>query len=252
MGLGHFRSVVVVDASGRVVGGLGENGAEGPLEGPGIERTALPGGGFLIARRSVPSDAWSRYARAFVHEARSPLNALAIYLELLSNRLAGSPPPERREASPDRILTKANEQIRRVEELLRSFGELWGTRAETTNLSEMVSAVARFSEHEAHRLGLTFAAEVAPQLAIGTPSGAMADALVLLLGAVFRAPPESHIAVRLAQRDDRVALSVDVTRSPVGAAAELLRPGAEALRAVGGVVDMREASVTALFPRVVG
>jgi signal transduction histidine kinase len=250
LSLGKYASIAVVDSSGKVIGTMGDIGAEGPLEGPGIERVALPGGGYLIARTQPASDAWPRYARAFIHEARSPLNALAIYLELLSSRLASAIPKDRPEASPDRILAKANDQIRRVEELLRSFGELWGARGEKTALSEMVSAASRFSEHEALRLGLTFSSTVVPGIVVGCSPRPVADALVLLLGAVFRAPPESQVAVSLSPQGERaVALSVEVI-SAQPPAVDLLQAGAEALRLAGGRVEREGQRVSATFSRV--
>src|SRR4051794_17673311 len=75
-----MTSVAVVTSDGRVVAAAGDEGAES--EGTQTQRLPLPDGGHLIVR-AVPSEsAWYRFARAFIHEARSPLNALAIYIEL--------------------------------------------------------------------------------------------------------------------------------------------------------------------------
>ena len=248
MARSSFASVVVIDRQGRVVAAAGEQPTTSPTEGPGIERFALPDGGFLVTRVALPDSAWSRFSRAFIHEARSPLNALAIYLELLGTRMTGSLPHGRPEAAPDRILAKANDQIRRIEELLRAFGELWGARGETTDLAEAARAACRFSEHEALRDGLQISHEICATAPVAVEPARFADALVLLLGGALRAPPDSVVRLKVAPRDERqVELAVEFASTATRPPLALLEPGEAALKAIGGRVTMGQRGLTAAF-----
>lgn len=243
-----FSSAIVVDAQGRVLAAAGE-GLPAPLEGPGVERHALPGGGFLITRTLPADDAWPKFSRAFVHEARSPLNALAIYLELLvprPDRPAREPRPE---ASPERILGKANDQVRRIEELLRAFGELWGVRGDNADLAEITRAACRFAEHEALRHGVQLTHEVVPHATIDCSPALVADAVVQLLSGALRARPESKLHLALAIQDDRLAvLEFSVAREALPDDGALLQPGADAFRALGARVDLTSRGVRVTYP----
>jgi signal transduction histidine kinase len=247
MARGSLASAVVVDAQGRPVATAGDPGAAAVLEGPGVERTPIPGGGFLVTRAAADDEAWSRFSRAFIHEARSPLNALAIYLELLGTRLSEASPKDRPDATPDRIFAKANDQIRRIEDLFRAFGELWGARGEGTDLAEMLRAACRFSEHEALRHGLQMSYEICAHAPIAAAPGLVADAVVLVLAGALRAPQDTRIHLSLQNvRTQEVELQVDLMQGP-GTLVELLRPGAERLRAAGGRVELGDRSISATF-----
>lgn len=243
-----FASAVVVDSQGRVIAGIGEKSETGPLEGPGVERVQLPDGGFLVTRMSAPDTAWSRFSRAFIHEARSPLNALAIYLELLNARLVTgmTSPGKRPEAAPDRILSKANDQVRRIEELLRAFGELWGARGESSDFAEILRSACRFAHHEAMRHGVQLSHAICPMAVIACSPIQLADATVTLLGAALRAPAETTVDVTLVIEGREAVLSVRFAGGPSEIQA-LLQPGADALRATGGKVVLQPHGLTARY-----
>jgi signal transduction histidine kinase len=237
-----------------VVATTGEPLGAAELDGADVVRTPLPDGGFLIARRADNDDAWVRFSRAFMHEARSPLNALAIYLELLGTRLAPADKHDRPDAAPERIFARANDQIRRIEDLIRAFGELWAARGEGAELADMVRAAGRFCEHEALRLGLQWRQEVCPHAPVDAASGSLANALVDLFGGALRAPPETVIHVSLRQTEDRgAALRVELV-SPTGSAIPLMKTGIDALRALGVSVQVDARGVLATFaaPRLPG
>ncbi|HXN41127.1 MAG TPA: histidine kinase dimerization/phospho-acceptor domain-containing protein, partial [Myxococcaceae bacterium] len=68
-------------------------------------------------------------ARALVlgllHDARNPLNALAINLEVLTDKLRQSEAP----ATGEKNVKAMREQIRRIDSMLRRFGDFLAPRA---------------------------------------------------------------------------------------------------------------------------
>jgi hypothetical protein len=251
MARSSFASALVLDPEGRIVAGMGDHPEEGPLEGPGVERVQLPDGGFLITRRAAPDAAWSRFSRAFIHEARSPLNALTIYLELLNTRLVkgASTAVQRPEAAPDRVLSKANDQVRRIEELLRAFGELWGARGDNSDFAEILRSACRFAEHEALRHSVQLTHAICPMAVVACSPMLLADATVTLLGAALLAPADTKLEVALTIEGREVLLSVHFAGTAPDLL-ELLRPGADALSATGGTVELHSHGLIARYPLV--
>jgi signal transduction histidine kinase len=207
----------------------------------------MPDGGVLAVSAAGPDPAWSRFARAFVHETRSPLNALAIYLELVGTR-QGNGQDGKGDPALQRILTKAQDQVRRVDELLRIFSELWAPRGDVTNLAAIVRAAARFSQHEAIRRGFVLKQEICERANIAAPPLLTSGAIVALFGAVLQAPPESQLTVTLELRDagESAVLTFSV-QLPPAFEGDLLSRGAEALSVLGADVSRTENTLTSVF-----
>jgi hypothetical protein len=242
-----IRSAAVVDRSGNVLASAGPDEASW-TESPGIARVPLPDGNFLATRADGGEAAWSSFARAFVHEARSPLNALVIYLELLSPRLPHA--EGRSNVAPERVLAKAQEQVRRVEDLLRTFSELWAPRGNVADLAAIVRAATRFSEHQAIRKSLRFSQQVCKTAFVPVSPGVATDAVVALLSDALEARSESSMDVRLELVEGEPAVRFTVSLPVVAGepAPGLFNTGTDAFRRCGASVVVTSSSATVTLP----
>jgi hypothetical protein len=238
-------AAAVLDAQGRVLAVVGSCLATDP-QWDTAPRTPLPGGGFLASLPAEPLGGegdWPRFARAYVHEARSPLNALGIYLELLGTKPA--PNAVRPGFSLEKILTKAQEQVKRVDDLLRNFSSLWAPRGDVADLASMARAAARFADHEANRVGLRFHKEIADNATVELPPLSVASAVITLLAGLLGAEAESDVTFQVQRTGDRVCVRAEVQPSGQIAA---LSPGIQAFRELGADVTCTEGSLSASLP----
>lgn len=250
MRISGLAGAKVVDATGRVLAsagrtiegaaGDGPSAAAADSAGRAEERVPLPDGGFLVAERLTAEEPWSRIVRAFLHEARSPLNALGIYLELLQAKLGGTV------AGGERAIQRAQEQVRRLEELLRVFGDLAApTREDPVDLARVVGAVGRFAAHEATRRGLQLELRVSPSVWVRADAGALAESLVLLLGGALEASAGAELVFVLQAAGDVAELQLSGLPQDEET---LLDAGAGALAGVGATLERTPGALLARFP----
>jgi len=242
-----ISNAAVVDSAGRVIASVGP--AEPTwVNSPDVARVPLPDGGFLAASPDGRDASWSNFARAFVHEARSPLNALVIYLELLGPRTAQA--EGRASIAPEKVLAKAQEQVRRVEDLLRTFSELWAPRGELADFAAITRSAARFSEHQAIRKSLRFTQQICESAPIAAAPVLVADALVALMSGALQARPESAIDIKLEllpeDREARLTVTLPVVAGEVPAG--LFETGAAAFRKLGASVLTTDTSAVVTMP----
>lgn len=260
-----LSGAVVVDAEGRVAASW-PRGTELARIDAGNDasiRLELPGGAAIVLRRHDGATGWFRFARAFVHEVRSPLNALAIYLDLASARLKpGAPKPPT--ATPiDEVLEKATNQVRRIDELLKAFGILWSPAdlapeatpadANETDLAHMVRVAVRFGENAAMRLSVRIEADLCDRARVQSSASDLADALVVLLveamegaGAGEReAMGEGVVQLRL-HDDGGVRLELRARRGDGQPVASYVK-GERALIAAGASVERIPGGVMGVF-----
>lgn len=189
-------------------------------------------------------DPWERFARAFVHEARSPLNALGIYLELLAPREGGPPPSAA--AQPARLVERAQDQVRRVGELLAFFSDLWSPKSDRpADLASLGRAAGRLATHEAVRHNLVWESRVPDGLVVpllAKPS-ALAHGLLLLLDGALAAPEETELRLTIRREAPQLVLEFGTP-----ALAPLLTPGIAALTALGATADLSAAALSVTFP----
>lgn len=245
----RLARAIVVDAAGRVVARTGGDDAS-ILESPHAMRTALPQGGFLIALEVDIESAWHRLARAFVHEARSPLNALGIYLEIIGTRLAAALPGGNLDATGSKMLTRSSEQVRRLDALLESFVDVWAPHPEQPlDLAVLARSAGRFAQHEALRRGLQITVEACETAPIEGNPALVSAALVALFGGVLEGPAEA--AFLLAVRFSGGEASLEITGGTGGAleVERLYGPGARALALAGAEVRTTSAGLHARFER---
>ncbi|MGI5863301.1 MAG: histidine kinase dimerization/phospho-acceptor domain-containing protein [Myxococcales bacterium] len=136
------------------------------VEGRSLEVLAERAEEHLLARvRSGEADerleTFARLAEGMAHDARNPLNALAIHLGLLSERLRRADPALAAKAA--RHLDAMREQVGRIESVLRRFMQFASPPEQAPlaiDLGELVSRAVSAFGHEAKRKGVVLAADV--------------------------------------------------------------------------------------------
>lgn len=168
----------------------------------------------------------ARYAVAaalmdsMLHDARNPLNALAIHLEVLAEKLKGETgqvPP-----SQEKNLKSMRDQIARLDGMLRQFCDFMAPRPGApcaVPLSELVGKALEVAAHESRRRRL----KVRPALEAGLaaraaePGAARAVVLQALLRAYARAETGAEVGVALRREGARVVLEVTDGAGPAAA-----------------------------------
>jgi signal transduction histidine kinase len=137
-----------------------------------------------------------RLSAGMVHEARNPLNAIAIHLEVLADKLideeSGTIP-----AHLARNMDAARAQVRRLDDLLRRYGEFAGGEAaqETDGLAACLSRAALLCEFHLRRGGLTVEVDAPEGVQLRQPDALSHAVLQLLLMAAGRAAPGSELVL---------------------------------------------------------
>lgn len=254
---------MVVDAEGRVAAAWPSGGELVRLDAGEATsvRLELPGGAALVLRRHDGAVGWYRFARAFVHEVRSPLNALAIYLELAATRVKPGATPGPTPTPIDELLEKASHQVRRVDDFLKAFGVLWSPEDLSTDppqgdtaeadLAHMVRVAVLFGEKAAMRLSVHIESEICESATVKARASDLADALVVLLveameGAEGRDEGQGAVRLRLQSSAAGVRLEVRAMTAS-GTAVPTLVKGERALVAVGASVDRLSDGVVGVF-----
>ena len=148
---------------------------------------------------SQDREAWGRLAHALSHEIRGPLNALGLYVELLTM--------QREPDANAAFSAKAREQVQRVDQLLGDLLLLWAPSHEgPADLSTIVSVALRLAGRDGRRRGDWISADVTPGLRVRVAPDAAVD---LVVGALAAADATGQRAsVRLVRTDDGVRLEV--------------------------------------------
>src|SRR5512133_1198785 len=192
-------------------------GAEGaPVE---LERVGAGAGALVVARlpglgealeHALRSVALGRLANGVAHDIKNPLNAMALQIALLSEKLSASPEAS---AAAAGHLTALREQVNRVNEVLRRFLDVADPSAPLgyTDVGALVTDVATLLGHEGRRRRI--------ELAVDAPAGAARTSCDpgrvgrLVLGLLARALAETPNGGRLVARTGvdgaRVTLLID-------------------------------------------
>ena len=160
---------------------------------------------------SAAYTAASRLMDGMLHDARNPLNALAINLEVLSEKLRGEdgeiPPAQ------ERNLKAMREQIFRVDAILRRFSDFIAPRplpGGEVDLAELVLKAVDVVGHDSRKRRV----RVTPKLEQGVPircdelSHLHLLIVQTLLRALARAPASSEVEVLVTKVDGRAVLRV--------------------------------------------
>jgi signal transduction histidine kinase len=150
-----------------------------------------------------------RLVDSMMHEARNPLNAIAIHLEIVSEKLrkAGA------SVNVDSNLQAIRSQLARVDELLRKFGSFMLPKKRGDGafpLSSTVELAIELLDYERRRKNVEIDARIEAGLTVQTAERSVAPSLVLvlLLSSLDRAPSGSRVGVSVAAENGRVAVVV--------------------------------------------
>ncbi|WP_426752446.1 sensor histidine kinase [Myxococcus sp. Y35] len=190
---------------------------------------------------------------SLLHDVRNPLNALAIHLEVLSEKLkaeTGQVP-----ASQEKNLKAMRDQIQRVDGILKLFSDFLVFRGGTTGVADLSDATTRAlgvlgHEGRKRRVQVQSAVEAGVQIRLGDTSELGFFLIQALLRAYRRA--ESGGSVRVTVRGEAASAVLEIEDSG-GASTEPLPEAVEALRLrcsqLGVDLFIRAGVCRLLFPR---
>ncbi len=186
---------------------------EGTIE---LLRVSGPGGTLLVVRtarlqecleHAERSIALSRVIAGVAHDIKNPLNAMALQLAILSEKLSGD---EDRGPAAGPHLGALREQVGRVNEVVRRFLDVTdpGAPLGYIELGALVADVAGLFAHEARRRRIQLVAEPprGTVRASGDPARVGRLVLVLLAGAMSATPDGGRVEAAVETDDGRAIL----------------------------------------------
>lgn len=230
------------------------------VPGPGgiaveLERVSA-GPGLLLLVRSQRAGEWlehamrsqglTRLGAGLAHDIKNPLNAMALQLALLADKLSAS--PEASSASGGH-LAALREQIARVNEVVRRFLDVTDPSAALgyTDLGALVGDAASLFGHDARRRRIDLAVE-APRGAVGTgcdPGRVGRLVLALFSQAMASTPEGGRLRVHAEAQADRATMGLEHTwaepEAGSGYGVEVLGAGA---RSLGGELEIARGGET--------
>ncbi len=148
-----------------------------------------------------------RLSAGLVHEARNPLNAMAIHLEVLADKLrdetTGELPPQYA-----RNLDSARNQVRRLDDLLRRWGEFSCERMVDGDLAACAQRAVALCEYHLRRAGLEVDLAVASGLGIRSPALVCQALVEMLLFAAAHVPAGTRLELAGIADGDFVCVSI--------------------------------------------
>ncbi len=179
-----------------------------------------------------------------LHEARNPLNAISINIEVLAERLkrelGGSLP-----ASHEKSIRSIREQVLRVDEMLRAFADFLSPRRSgrtDVDFGLLVSRACEVLGHESRKRRVPLRASVDPNARIDGESAALSFvAIQPILRALQRSAAGADVHVSLRSEEGKWVYRVEDGGPQVGD-----EPSMHALQALsatvhenGGRIDVR-------------
>jgi signal transduction histidine kinase len=232
-------------------------GRDGLVE---LERHPSATGGLLLVRSARlqerlehghRSAALSRLVSGVAHDIKNPLNAMALQLALLTEKL-----PQGEGSGPH--LAALREQIGRVNEVVRRFMDVTDPAAPLgyTELGALVADAGALFAHEARRRRMQLVVEP-PRGVIrtaGDPARVGSLVLVVLAGAMAATPDGGRVEVAVDCEDGqavlRLAHAISETDRETGYDIEVTAAAAAALG--GALEERREESVVRIVLRLPG
>ncbi|HEY3448971.1 MAG TPA: hypothetical protein VGK67_21600 [Myxococcales bacterium] len=150
------------------------------------------------------SSPYQRLADSTTHEVRNALNAMAIHLAVLADRMSGA------DGTPARTVAALQSQVGRIEIIMRRFQRLASPPLEEgdADLADLVAQTVEACSHDARRHGVT----VEVELRAVTVRGSFAGLTEAVLAAVLRGIEQSRggrLRIGLAVHGAEVVLSLD-------------------------------------------
>ncbi|MGC4114444.1 MAG: hypothetical protein QM765_07495 [Myxococcales bacterium] len=163
------------------------------------------------------SSPYQRLADATAHEVRNALNAMAIHLAVLADRVGA-------DGSPARTVAALQAQVGRIERVMRRFQRLASPPPDEgdADLADLVSQTVEACGHDARRHGVTVEVELRPALVRASVAG-LTEAV---LSAVLRGIEQSRggrlrVAVEIHGAEGVLALTGEVPDLATGRAARI-------------------------------
>ena len=196
---------------------IGVEGADGER----LDLERIPSGaGVLLLLRPAQADEWlehamrshglGRLAGGVVHDIKNPLNAMALQVAILGEKLSSSPDAG---ATAAGHLGALRDQIGRVNEILRRFLDVADPTAPLgyTDVGALLADVASLFTHEARRRRVALTVEAQPGLVRTACEPGRVGRLVLGLfaRALAETPEEGRLVARAEARDGRAALTIE-------------------------------------------
>lgn len=195
-----------------------------------------------------------RLSSGLVHEARNPLNAMAIHLEVLADKLrdeTGSVP-----AHLEKNLGAARNQIRRLDEILRRFGDFATGRppSSASDVETLWSRASGLCEYQMRRAGVSVEAELEPGLALAADPTLACQALLELMMEGADRCPRRKMVFRARAEGARALLTLEAGGEPAeGGKPEPTAALERLVRELGGEMTSSDAaegwSLTLHLPR---
>jgi len=201
------------------------------------------------AVRAALVDSTPRLVDSLVHEARNPLNAIAINVEVLTDKL--------RQAAllggTEKYLRAMRDQVFRVDGILRRFADFLAPRPSgeaEVNLSHVVEAAVQVAGHEARKNRVGLAVEVEPELRSSLSHACSVYFLTLqpILRAIGRAGADSQVQISLSRQPDAVLFVVRESGPGVEDGPDLAPVLDELSGAIGGSASVRGGECRVTFP----
>lgn len=193
------------------------------------QRTPASAGG-----PGVPPGALAAVASGIAHDIRNPLNAMALQVALLAEKLAAAPP----EVEAERHLGTVRDQIRRVDEAIRRLVDVADPPGPIVDAGSLVRDAAGLLGHEARRRGVALEVDAARLAVEASDPGKLGHLVLgLLAEAIAATPTGGTLAVRTGREGGRAVVTLERTAGPGTAAA--LEPIREAARELDGSLEVR-------------
>jgi signal transduction histidine kinase len=170
---------------------------------------------------------------SLLHDTRNPLNALAINLEVLNEKLkddAGAVDP-----ALEKNLRAMREQVFKVDLILRTFSEFLVVTAPTMlselSLTDVLHHAVEVLGHEARkrRVKVKLEADKGVSVRLDDPSALRFLTYHAVLRALMRSEATGEVQIALHRTGDRVLLRVQDAGPAEGEPSPLTRPALEAL-----------------------
>lgn len=175
---------------------------------------------------ALPPELVGMLMESLLHDARNPLNALSINLEVLSERMrresGGAIPPQH-----EKNFKTMREQILRVDATLKQFADFIAPRAgqsEGLDLSTLVAQAMVVVGHEARKRRVQLRQIIDPGVKVRSPDVQALNSLVLqsLVRALHRSPQGAEVFVTLRAEGGHAVFQVQDASAEAGDATEAL------------------------------
>jgi signal transduction histidine kinase len=190
-------------------------------DGTDVEVERVPSGsGVLLLLRPAQADEWlehamrshglGRLAGGVVHDIKNPLNAMALQVAILGEKLSASHDAGSAVAGH---LGALRDQIGRVNEILRRFLDVAdpGAPLGYTDVGGLLADAASLFTHEARRRRIALSVEAQPGVVRTSCEPGRVGRLVLGLfaRALAETPEEGRLVARAEARDGRAVLTIE-------------------------------------------